>query len=494
MGYALKSAEAAAPGPDRRRWIALTVIALAQLMVALDATIVSIALPSAQRGLQVSDAERPWVITAYTLAFGGLLLLGGRIADTLGRKRTFLCGLAGFAGASALGGSAGAFGVLLAARALQGAFAALLAPTALSLMAVTFTRPRERARAFAVYGSIAGSGAAVGLLLGGLLTQSLSWRWCLYVNLPIAIVAAVGGGRVLAGGRGAAGQRVDLPGAALSTGGLVALVLACTQAVPLGWGSAPVLTLLGTSAGLLALFWVWETHTATPLLPLRLVLHRTRGGAYLAVGLTIAGMFGAFLLLTYYLQVVLGFSPVQAGLGFLPLTLANQLGSWAIAGRLMPRVRPRMLLAPGALLAAAGMAVLTQLPAGGGYWTRVLPAELLLGIGVACVMVPAFNLATLAVNPREAGVASAVVTTATQVGGSLGTALLNAIAVTAAAAYRAGHGRTPAAIAQGAVHGDATAAGFAAALLALAGIVAFVTIDAGKPATETFHPTEGGHQ
>src|SRR5437588_3714176 len=248
MSTAPKLAEKSNRRPVDRRWIALTFIALAQLMIALDATIVSIALPWAQRALGASDAERQWVITAYTLAFAGLLLVGGRIADTFGRKRTFVIGLGGFALASALGGSAGTFGVLLAARAAQGAFAALLAPTALSLLAVTFTHPRERARAFAGYGAIAGSGAALGLLLGGALTEYLDWRWCLYVNVPIALVAAIGGWRVLSGGNGGHRQRFDFPGVVLATGGLVALVYGCTQAVSAGWGSGTVIGLLAASA------------------------------------------------------------------------------------------------------------------------------------------------------------------------------------------------------------------------------------------------------
>src|SRR5712692_6008214 len=226
------------PQPDRRRWVALAFIALAQLMIALDATIVSIALPSAQASLGASDADRQWVVTAYTLAFGGLLLLGGRISDYLGRKRAFLTGLAGFALASVVGGAAPDFTVLVAARALQGAFAALLAPTALSLLAVSFTEPRERATAFAVYGSIAGSGAAIGMLLGGALTQYLTWRWCLYVNLPIAVIAAAGGWIVLPGSSGRARPAFDVPGVLLAGGGLVSLVYACTEAVRSGWSSA----------------------------------------------------------------------------------------------------------------------------------------------------------------------------------------------------------------------------------------------------------------
>jgi len=475
------------PAVDRR-WITLAFVALAQLMIALDATIVSIALPSAQRALGASDAERQWVITAYTLAFAGLLLVGGRIADSIGRKRTFVIGLAGFALASAIGGSASSFLVLLAARAAQGAFAALLAPTALSLLAVTFTQPRDRARAFAVYGAIAGSGAALGLLLGGVLTQYLGWRWCLYVNVPIAVAAAVGGWRVLTGNGGGHRQRVDFPGVIFATGGLVALVYACTEAVSSGWGSATVIGFLVGSALLLIAFVVREARAENPLLPLRIVLDRNRGGAYLAAAFAVAGMFGAFLFLTYYLQVVLRYSPLQAGLAFLPLTVASQAGSWGIAGVLMPRVPARWIMAPGALTAAAGMLILTQIQVDSGYLIQVLPAEILLGIGIACVMAPAFNLGTRGVDPRQAGVAAATVNTATQIGASLGTALLNTIAASATAAYLVNVGHSSAAMNQALVHGYAVATAWAAGVLVLGAISTAVLINAGRP---TPHRMEG---
>ena len=468
--------------PVDRRWLALAVIAIAQLMIALDATIVSIALPSAQHALGASDAQRQWVITAYTLAFAGLLLVGGRIADTFGRRRTFVVGLAGFALASALGGSAGTFVVLLAARAAQGAFAALLAPTALSLLAVTFTQPHERARAFALYGAVAGSGAAIGLLLGGVLTQYFGWRWCLYVNVPIAIATAAGGWRVLSGSAGAHGHRLDLPGVAFATGGLAALVYGCTEAVSSGWSSGSVIGFLVASAVLLCAFVLREARTSAPLLPLRIVLDRNRGGAYLAAAFAIAGMFGAFLFLTYYLQVVLRYSPLQAGLAFLPLTLASQAGSWGIAGVLMPRVPARWIMAPGALTAAAGMLILTQIQVNSGYVTHVLPAEILLGIGIACVMAPAFNVGTRGVDPRQAGVAAATVNAATQIGASLGTALLNTIAASATAAYVIGRIPSAGSVNQALVHGYAIAAAWAAGVLVLGAITTALLIDAGPPA------------
>ena len=452
------------PTPDRRRWTALAFIAIAQLMIALDATIVSIALPSAQASLGASDADRQWIVTAYALAFGGLLLLGGKLADYAGRKRAFLIGLAGFAVASAIGGAAPSFTVLVAARAMQGAFAALLAPTALSLLAVSFTEPRERATAFAVYGSIAGSGAAIGLLLGGALTEYLTWRWCLYVNVPIAVIAAAGGWLVLpAGGRRAKGA-FDLPGAALAAGGMVALVYSSTAG----------LGLLAVGCVLLAVFVLRESRTANPLLPLRILANRNRGGAYITVALAIAGMFGAFLFLTYYLQVVFRFTPLQAGLAFLPMTIASQAGSWLIASRLMPYLPPRALMAPGAAVAAAGMALLTQLHTDSAYLSLVLPAEVLLGLGISCVMVPAFSTATHGIDPREAGVASAAVNAAQQIGGSLGTAALNTIAISATAGYA---GPRAAAL----VHGFSVATGWGTAILLISALAAALLITAPGP-------------
>jgi EmrB/QacA subfamily drug resistance transporter len=480
MSSVIRTADQSSAPVADRRWLALSVIAVAQLMVALDATIVSIALPWAQRSLGASDADRQWVITAYTLAFGGLLLTGGRIADRLGRKRAFLIGLTGFALASALGGSAVSFWMLLAARAAQGAFAALLAPTALSLLAVTFSEPGERARAFALYGAIAGSGAAVGLLLGGLLTQSLSWRWCLYVNVPVAVAAMAGGWRVLSGGRPRAGQRLDLPGILLASGTLTGLVYACSRAVTEGWRSTSVVVLLGVSGVLLIGFIIREARATVPLLPLRIVLDRNRGGAYLSVGLTIAAMFGAFLFLTYYLQVVLRYPPIEAGVGFLPLTLASQAGSWGIASVLMPRVPARLVMAPGALVAAVGMLVLSQIPASNGYLAHVLPAEILIGVGVACVMAPAFNLATLGIDPREAGVAAATVNAASQVGASVGTALLNTIAAAATAAYLASQSSASVRLGAALVHGYSAATVWASISLLGAGVISLLMINAGK--------------
>jgi predicted MFS family arabinose efflux permease len=338
---------------------------------------------------------------------------------------------------------------------------------------VTFTEPRERARAFAVYGTIAGTGAVVGLLLGGVLTQYLTWRWCLYVNVPIAAAAAVGGWLWLRGEQPAGGARrpLDVARALLAAAGLAALVFACTTAVAYGWASPAVLGLLALSAVLLAVFLLRDARAASPLLPLRIVRDRSRGGVHAVVTLAIAGMFGAFLLLTYYLQRVQHYSPVEAGLAFLPITVASQAASWAIASRLMPFVAPRSLMAPGALAASAGMGILAFGPAGAGYLGHVLPAEVLLGAGISCVMVPAFSTATMGVDPRESGAASAIVSTAQQVGGSVGTALLNTVA---------------------AVLGYSAAAGTGAAILAAAALVAAVAINAARPAPRVAGRAPGG--
>ena len=472
-----------------RRWLALIFISLAQLMVALDATIINIALPSAQRSLQFSNADRQWVITAYTLAFGSLLLLGGRLADMFGRKRTFLIGLLGFAAASAGGGAASSFAALVAARAAQGAFAALLAPTVLSLLALTFTEPRDRAKAFAVFGAIAGTGGAVGLLLGGVLTQYLSWRWCLLVNVPVAMAALAGGWALLPSHRSQLKVRLDVPGVVAVTGGLVAVVYGLSRAATLGWGSTVVIAALAGGGLLLAAFVLIEARVEDPLLPLRIVLDRNRGGAYLTVGLTVLGMYGLFLFLSYYFQVVVGYSPARAGVAFLPLSAAVLLGSTVVARKFLPLVPPRVLIVPGLLVAAVGLATLSHIGVHTSYLVHVLPGQLLLGFGMGCVFVPAISTATSRVGQREAGVASATANTAQQVGASFGVALLNTIAATATASYLASHHPGPLAQAQGLVHGYAVGAAWAAGLLVMAAIVAGLLINTGKP-----EPFDGQYQ
>ncbi|MFE4515121.1 MFS transporter [Kitasatospora sp. NPDC056783] len=465
---------------DRRRWWALAVIATAQLMIVLDITIVNIALPSAQRDLGISDADRQWVITAYSLAFGGLLLLGGRLGDLFGRKRVFTVGLLGFALASALGGAALGPAMLFGARALQGAFGALLAPAALGLLSTTFADPRERSTAFGIFGAVAGGGSAIGLLAGGVLTEYLDWRWCLFVNVPIAVVTAFAAFSVLKRDHTAKGHRtrLDLPGALLGCGGLLAVVYGTSEAVGRGWGDALVLGSLGLGAALLALFVLVERRTAHPLLPTHIIADRNRGGGALSVGLAMIGMFGLFLFLTYYLQGIKHFSPIVSGLSFLPMTAAIVLSSTGFAARMMTRVATRKLIGPGLLLAAGGMAWLTQMRVDSNWAALVLPAELLLGFGMGLVFMPAMNLATLGVAPHEAGAASATINSAQQVGGSVGTALLNTVAASATASFLAARvAAGPAVRAQGAVHGYVVATWVAMGVLLLAALVATLMID-----------------
>ena len=464
-------------GGESSKWLGLACISVAQLMVALDATVINIALPSAQHALGITDPQRQWVITAYTLAFGGLLILGGRVADTIGRRRAFLAGLAGFALASAAGGAAPDFAALVAARAAQGACAALLAPTALSLLAVTFTAAKERAKAFAVFGAIAGMGGALGLLLGGVLTEYLDWRWCLFVNVPVAAATLVAGLRVLPTMPPQRGARLDVPGVVLVVTGLVAVVYGLSSAATRGWSAPVTLATVAAGVALIAGFLFVESAVAAPLLPLRILGDRNRGGAYAAIGLAVVALYGLFLLLTYDLQVVLHYSPVRAGLAFLPLSAAVLASSTTVSQALLPRVPPRALMAPGLLVGAAGMATLTLLHAGDSYTLHVLPAELLLGLGMGAVFVPAFSTATLGVSQREAGVASAVAGTSQQIGASIGTALLNTLAAAATTAYVAAHGGTLSAPAL--VHGYAVAAGWAAAILAAAAVVVAALVTAG---------------
>ena len=454
-----------------RRWLILAVLGLAQLMVVLDATIVNIALPSAQRDLGFSDDGRQWIVTAYALAFGSLLLLGGRIGDLFGRKWVFVAGLGGFAVASALGGIAQSFGLLVAARALQGVFGALLAPAALSLLTTTFTAPDERNKAFGVFGAIAGSGAAVGLLLGGVLTEYLSWRWCLYVNLAFAGVAVFGALTLLRNEAPATKPRLDLPGTLTASAGLFALVYGFSHAATTSWGNATTLGFLAAGVALLVVFVAIQRRVAHPLLPLRVVLDRDRGGSYLAVGLSGIAIFGVFLFLTYYLQQTLGFSPIESGAAFLPMTFAIMISATTCQTKILPRTGARPLVGSGMLLGAAGMLYLTGIGVDSSYATHVLPALLVMGAGFGLIFAPAMSTATLGVAPADAGVASAMVNTMQQIGGSIGTALLSTLAASATTSFVAGRRPTPDVLAQAAVHGYTTAFYWSAAIFAVAAVV-----------------------
>src|SRR5690348_14500837 len=423
---------------DRRWWI-LGVVGLAQLMVVLDATIVNIALPSAQRALGFSNADRQWVLTAYSLAFGGLLLLGGRLSDLVGRRRMLIIGLAGFGAASALGGAATSFTVLVVARGAQGAFGALLAPAALSTLTVTFTNPAERGRAFAVYGAIAGAGGAIGLLLGGALTEYLSWRWTLYVNLIFAGVAFAGGALLLTRQPSPAKPRLDIPGALLACGGMFCLVYGFSNAGTRNWHTPSTWGFLAVGGALLAGFAAWQGRAAHPLLPPRVVLDRNRGGADRSMLLAAAGLFGIFLFLTYYLQQTLGYSPLVTGVAFLPISAGLILMANLSTIVLMPRFGPKPLVAAGMLAASGGMVWLAQLGAHTGYAAGVLGPIILAGVGVGLVIAPVINTGTFGVAPQDAGEASATVTVGQQLGASIGTALLSTVFAAAVSSYITAH-------------------------------------------------------
>ncbi|WP_091704765.1 MFS transporter [Microbacterium sp. cf046] len=463
------------PTPTNRgHWMTLAVVGLAQLMVVLDATVVNIALPSAQADLGFTDGQRQWIITAYSLAFGSLLLLGGRLSDLMGRKRTFIIGLIGFAIASALGGAAGTFELLVGARALQGAFGALLAPTALAVLTTTFTIPKERARAFGGFGAIAGAGGAIGLLLGGILTEALNWRWNLYINVFIAAVALIGALIYIPlMARTGPRPKLDIPGTILVSAGLFGLVFGFSNAETDGWDSPLTWGMLAAAAILLVAFVLWQLRAAHPLLPLSILLDRNRGAAYLSVMIAGAGMFGIFLFVTYYLQLTLGYSPIQTGLAFLPmigmLVLAAQLGT----NIFVPRFGPKVLVPVGMTLGAIGMIWLTFLDGSSAYAANIMPPLMVIGFAMGTIMPASMQTATLGVDRHFAGVASATVNTSQQVGGSVGTALLNTLAATAAADFLVANAPVTQEVGiQAALAGYSTAYWWGAAFFATGAVIA----------------------
>ena len=489
-GEVVVSSDVVEPGlePDPRRWLALGVIATAQLMVVLDATIVNIALPSAQRALHITTANRQWVITAYTLAFGGLLLLGGRIADYAGRKRMFLVGLLGFASASALGGVAQNAEMLFYARSLQGAVPAIKEHAALPMVSVTFTEPRERATAFGVYGAIAGGGAAIGLVLGGVLTEYASWRWCLLVNVPISVIAAIAGWRIVRESRAVGNTSYDIPGALSATVGLVSLVYGFTKASEAGWTAGVTVVCLVAAVVLIVGFVMIERRSTAPLLPMRVLLDRNRGGAFLASFLSGVALFGMFLFLTYYLQVSLHYSALKAGFAFLPFS-GGIIVSAGIASKVLPRVGPRMPMVVGFTAAALGLVWLTQIGVHTAYITHVFPSEIVMSLGFGFIFVPMSSTALIGVSNHDAGVASATLNATQQVGGSLGTALLNTIAATATAGYLAAHGSAKAFVAAAQVHGYTVGFIVSAALLGVCAAVVFALVSANRQSAMVLEPS-----
>ena len=458
------------------RWLILALIGIAQLMVVLDVTIVNIALPSAQEDLGFSNDSRQWIITAYALAFGSLLLLGGRLGDLFGRKWAFIGGLLGFSIASAIGGAADSFGVLVTARALQGVFGALLAPAALALLSTTFTDPEERGKAFGIFGAIAGGGAAVGLLLGGILTEILSWRWCLYVNLLIAVPTAIAALRFVVNQAQPQRPPLDMPGTVTASAGLFALVYGFSNSETNSWGHPVTIIMLALAVALLAAFVLIERRAAHPLLPLRVIADRTRGGSYLAIGISGIALFAVFLFLTYFLQQTKGFTPIQSGLAFLPMTAAIVITAALVNTRFLPRVGPRPLLVLGMALGAISMVWFAQIEPDSGYAAHVLPGLLVMGVGMGNIFAPAIASATFGVAPNDTGVASAMVNTMQQVGGSIGTALLSSIFASSVASFAEGKTPTPQLAAEAAVHGYTVAFWVAAGVFGVGAVIVGLTM------------------
>lgn len=412
-----------------RRWWLLVVVALAQLMVVMNATIANMALPQAQAELGMSDGQRQWIISGYALAFGALLLLGGRLGDILGRKRVFVGGLIAFAVASAVAGLAPSFGVLVAGRVAQGASGALLAPAALSLLTTTFTVPAERARAFGVYGAVSAAGAGVGLLTGGALTQTLSWRWCFALQVPLALAALAGALVLLRHVRAGTTGSIDVGGALLAVAGLSSLVMSMSLTGTEGWGSPVTLGLLAAAIVLLTVFVLVELRRRAPLLPLEIVKDRDRAASFLAVVMLTVASAGVFYFLTFYFQEIRGVAPVMSGVAFLPMVLMSVVTSMLTSTVLLPRMGPRLLVAGGMLVTSVGLFWLSALTPSSSYLTVIMPGLFLVGLGFGCILTPGMARATLGVRPEHAGAASGLVNTSQQIGLALGTALLSSIAL-----------------------------------------------------------------
>nr|WP_312638899.1 MFS transporter [Rhodococcus qingshengii] len=473
--------QSSAPSGDNhaKRWLVLAVLGIAQLMVVLDATIVNIALPAAQRSLEFGDSDRQWIITAYALAFGSLLLLGGRLSDLFGRRRTFIVGLIGFAVASAIGGAAVNFEMLVAARAGQGVFGALLAPAALSLLSVTFTDPGERAKAFGIFGAVAGGGGAIGLLLGGALTEWVDWRWCLFVNLFFAAIALVGAVLLLAPHTSDSRPKLDIPGTILVSISLFSIVFGFSKAESDGWSATPTISWLVAGVVFMAAFIYWQTKSEHPLLPLRVVLDRIRAGSYLAIFLSGAGMFAVFLFLTYYMQLILGYSPIMTGLAFMPMVFGIVTAATLSTAVLLPRVGPRVLIVSGMVIAAIGMTLLAQISVDSTYAVHILPGLVVTGLGMGSIFAPSMQGATSGVHHEDAGVASATVNTMQQVGGSIGTALLSTIAASASTNYLVGREMNPLTQAQAAVESYTTTFYWAAGIFAVGAVLTGLVLRSG---------------
>jgi EmrB/QacA subfamily drug resistance transporter len=473
-----RAAPAAGQGPpaagapaDPRRWLILAVICVSYVMVTLDVSVMNLALPSAQHALHFTNIDRQWILTAYSLTFGSLLLFCGRLADLVGRKTIFLIALAGFAVASAVGGASVSFTMLVTARACQGVFAAMLAPSGLSVLATTFTDPKERGRAFGAFGAVAAGGAGLGLLLGGILTTYASWRWCLYINLVLASVAFAGGALLLRRQPKTRSARLDVPGVILVSGGMFCLVYGFSNAGMRDWHATSAWGFIAAGVALVAVFAGWQRRAAQPLLPPRVVLDRNRGGAYLAMLINGAGMFGILLFLTYYLQVTRGYSAVTSGVALLPMIAVSAIGANVGNRLLLPRLGPRPVVIAGMLAEAAGMAWLTRIGPESGYAAAVLGPIMVTAVGMGAISAVMANTGTFGVAPRDAGVASACLSTGQQLGGAIGTVVLNTIAAGATSAYLAAHLGGPRLAQLAAVHADSTVFWWCAGLFAAGALV-----------------------
>ncbi len=459
---------------DRSRRIALYVLCVGMLMIVLDATVVNVALPSIQTDLGFSQSSLAWVVNAYLIAFGGLLLLAGRLGDLIGRKTIFLAGLGVFTAASLLCGVAQGQELLVAARFVQGAGGAMASAVILGMIVTMFPEPREQAKAIGVYAFVASAGGAVGLLAGGVLTQSINWHWIFFLNIPIGVVTAFLAVRLLENDRGIGfRQGADIPGAVLITSALMLGVYTIVKpAAELGWGSGTTLGLGAASLALLAAFVVREGRAGTPLMPLRMFRSRNVTGANVVQALSVAGMFAMFFMGALYLQKVLGYGALQTGLAFLPVTVFMGGLSLRYSERLIMRFGARQMLVPGLALIVVGLFLFTLAPVGGGYLVHVLPTMVLLGLGAGISFPALMTLAMSGATPSDAGLASGLVNTSAQVGGALGLAVLATLSTTRSE-YLLAHGTAPAAALTGGYH---LAFAIGAAVVAVAIVVAVTVI------------------
>jgi EmrB/QacA subfamily drug resistance transporter len=471
---------------DRRRWLALYVLCGGMLMIVLDATIVNVALPSIQADLGFSQSSLAWVVNAYLIAFGGLLLLAGRMGDLIGQRRVFLIGLAVFTGASLLCAIAQSQGLLIAARFVQGAGGAIASAVILGMIVTMFPEPRQQAKAIGVYGFVASGGASIGLLAGGLLTEAINWHWIFFVNLPVGLATAMLALRLVEDRPGIGlGEGADIPGAVVLTGGLMLGVYTLLEAGGQGWGSTQTIGLGGVSIALLTAFIVRQARIPNPLMPLRLFRSRNVSAANIVMALLVVGFFGMFFLGALYLQGILGYSPLEVGLAFLPSCLVMGTLSLGFAERLIMGIGARSALLAGLVLAAAGLLLFTQATVDGGYLFPLLPVMLLLGGGAGLAFPALMTLAMSGATESDSGLASGLVNTTTQIGGAIGLAVLATLATE----------RTDGLLAEGESTASALNAGYhlayllGAVLVAAAIVIALVMMRSKEPAAKAVEPS-----